>query len=261
MSGAVHLDVVAGVALLGAAYVTAWRMSGERVPPARAVAFLAALASVVAALVGPIHDLAERGLFSAHMIQHLLLTLVAPPLLLAGTPPFMADALLRPLLARPATRRLLRTLTSPLVALGAWSVALFVWHLPGPYAAALGSHAVHFTQHATLTATALLAWWPVASPARVLPPLPYAAQILYLFVFGMPMTIVAAMITGAEHVLYPLESAAVATAVTPLQDQRLGGVLMWVPAGIVPLVAFTAVFFRWVAAEPETASIPEGPSA
>jgi putative membrane protein len=67
------------------------------------------------------------------------------------------------------------------------------------------------------------------------------------------------MITGAEHVLYPLESAAVATAVTPLQDQRLGGVLMWVPAGIVPLVAFTAVFFRWVAAEPEIA--PEGPSA
>jgi putative membrane protein len=240
-------------------YVAAWRAAGERVQPARAAAFVAALVAAVAALVGPIHDLAERGLFSAHMVQHLLLTLVVPPLLLAGTPPFMADALLAPLLARRATRLVLRTMTSPLVALGAWSVALFVWHLPGPYAVALGSHAVHFVQHAVLTSAALLAWWPIASPSRQLPALPYAAQILYLFVFGMPMTIVAAMITGAEHVLYPFETSAPLTALTPLQDQRLGGVLMWVPAGIVPLVAFTTVFFRWAAAESETGAAEEAP--
>jgi putative membrane protein len=252
MSGAIHLEVPIAAALLAGAYVAAWRAHDEPVPPARAAAFAAALVALVAVLNGPIHDLAERALFSAHMTQHLILTLVVPPLLLAGTPAFMADALLAPLLARPATRFVVRTLTRPLVALGAWAVVLFVWHLPGPYAAAFDSHAVHFVQHATLVATAVLAWWPVASPSRLLPALPYAAQILYLFAFGMPMTIVAAMITGAEHVLYPV-SATVPHAITltPLEDQRLGGVLMWVPAGVVPLVAFTAVFFRWAAAESE----------
>src|SRR5207244_1904504 len=108
--------------------------------------------------------------------------LVVPPLLLAGTPSFMAEALLDPLLARAVTRRPLRALTRPLPALAAWSVALFAWHLPGPYAAALDSHALHFAQHATLVGAA---------------------------------------------------------------------VLMWVPAAIVPLAAFTAVFFRWAAEESE----------
>jgi putative membrane protein len=154
----------------------------------------------------------------------------------------MADAGLAGLLARPATGALLRVVTRPLPALAAWSLALFVWHIPGPYAAALDSHALHFVQHATLVGAALLGWWPILSASSRLPALPYAAQILYLFAFGIPMTIVAAMITGAQGVLYPL---------TPLEDQRLGGVLMWVPAAIVPLAAFTAVFFRWAAAESE----------
>jgi putative membrane protein len=206
------------------------------------VAFAAALAGVVVSLNGPLHELAEGGRFSAHMIQHLILTLVVPPLLLAGTPSFMADALLAPLFEWPPTRALLAAVTRPLTALAVWSVALFAWHLPEPYAAALGSHAVHFGQHATLVAGALVAWWPILSPSRRLPALPYAAQLLYLFAFGMPMTIVAAMIAGAEQMLYPP---------APLADQRLGGVLMWVPAGLVPVTAFTAVFFRWASAESE----------
>lgn len=257
MTGAIHLEVVIAAALLAGAYVAAWRAGREPVQPGRAAAFTAASVALVAVLNGPIHDLAERGLFSAHMVQHLVLTLVIPPLLLAGTPAFMADGLLAPLLARRVTRSIARTITRPLVALGAWTVALFVWHLPGPYAAALGSHAMHFVQHAALLSTAVLAWWPVASPSRRLPALPYAAQILYLFAFGMPMTIVAAMITGAEHVLYPFYTPAPqAAALAPLEDQRLGGIIMWVPAGVVPLVAFTAVFFRWVIAESEDRTEP-----
>jgi putative membrane protein len=250
MIGGIHLDVVIGVALAAGAYVAGWRAAGHRIRAARAAAFGAALGTLLVALNGPIHDLAESALFSAHMVQHLLLTLVVPPLLLTGLPPFMIDAVLAPLLARPAPRLILRTLTRPVPALGAYAIVLVAWHLPGPYDAGLRSHAIHIVQHATLMAAALLAWWPVASTSRRLPPLPYAAQILYLFVFGMPMTIVAAMITGAEHALYPFYAAAPrVTALTPLADQRLGGILMWVPAGVVPLVAFTAVFFRWAAAE------------
>jgi putative membrane protein len=252
MSGAIHLEVVLGAAVLAGAYVTAWRASGQPISPARAAAFGVALASLVGALNGPLHDLAEDAVFSAHMVQHLILTLVMPPLLLAGTPSFMADALLQPFLARRATRGPLRALTRPIPALAAWSVALFAWHLPGPYAAALDSHALHFAQHATLVGAAVLAWWPIASPSRRLPALPYAAQILYLFAFGIPMTIVAAMIAGAEQVLYPFSvSASGVRGLTPLEDQRLGGILMWVPAALVPLAAFTAVFFRWAAEESE----------
>jgi putative membrane protein len=261
MTGGIHLDVVIGAAAAAGAYFAAWRVAGERVRPARATAFVGALAALLVALNGPVHDLAESALFSAHMVQHLLLTLVVPPLLLAGTPAFMADALLAPLLARPASRSVLRTLTRPVPALGAYAVVLFAWHLPEPYGAALRSHAVHIAEHACLVAAAVLAWWPVASPSRRLPPLPYAAQILYLFVFGLPMTIVAAMITGAEQSLYPFYATAPrVTALTPLADQRLGGVLMWVPAGLIPLLAFTAVFFRWAASEPEGDVESDGPS-
>jgi len=73
-----------------------------------------------------------------------------------------------------------------------------------------------------------------------------------VFAFGIPMTIVAAMIAGAEQVLYPFSaSASGVRGLTPLEDQRLGGILMWVPAAMVPLAAFTAVFFRWAAEESE----------
>ena len=251
MSGAVHLEVLIGAAALAGVHTAAWWACRERVQPVRVAAFTTGLGALVAALNGPLHAWAEGGLFSAHMTQHLILTLVVPPLLLAGTPAFMADAVLAPLLARSAGRRLLGGLTRPLAALAAWTIALVAWHLPVPYAAAAGSHAVHFGQHATLMAAALLAWWPIASPSRRLPALPYAAQILYVFVFGVPMTVVAAMIAGAEQVLYPFPGTPPAGALSPLEDQRLGGVLMWVPAAIVPLITFTAVFFRWAASESE----------
>jgi putative membrane protein len=131
-----------------------------------------------------------------------------------------------------------------------YAAALIAWHLPGPYNVALETHGWHVVAHLVLLAAATLGWWPIESPSRLAPALPYAAQLLYLFVFGMPMTVVAAMITAAERVLYPFYAAAPRLFdLTPLADQQLGGVIMWVPSGLIPLAAFTVVFFRWVAAE------------
>jgi putative membrane protein len=162
----------------------------------------------------------------------------------------MMDALLRPVLARRAPAAVARTLTRPLPAFALYAVGLIGWHFPAPYNAALEMHGWHIVEHLVLMATALLGWWPVLSPSRALPALPYAAQLLYLFVFGMPMTVVAAMIASADQVLYPFyEAAPRITDLTPLADQRLGGLIMWVPSGLIPLTAFTIVFFRWVAAE------------
>jgi putative membrane protein len=199
-----------------------------------------------------VHDLSDRYLFSAHMVQHLLLTLALPPLALAGMPSWMLDALVRPFLGVPLLRGLLRRLTRPLGALGAYTVVLVFWHLPGPYGLALTVHGWHVVEHLMLIAGAVLAWWPILSASTLLPAIPYGAQILYLFVFGMPMTVVAAMVTASDDVLYHFYAVAPRiTSLGALDDQRLGGLIMWVPAGLIPLIAFSVVFFRWVEAEPE----------
>ena len=238
-----HVDVVIGVGLAAAAWIAAWRMRRVRPRTGEAVAFAGALATLLAVLNGPLHALSDRYLFSAHMVQHLALTLVVPPLFLTGIPGWMIDRWL----ARSA---MLRLPTRPLPALALYTIALVGWHLPGPYALALEVHAWHVVQHISLMVTATLAWWPVLGRSDVAPRLPHAAQILYLFVFGLPMTVVAAMITGAETLLYPFYATAPRVfGLMPLADQRLGGVIMWVPAGMVPLVAFTIVFFRWAVSE------------
>ncbi len=249
----VHVETLAAAVLLAGAWLaahrSAWCPAGVRASPGRAAAFGLGLATGLIALNGPIHDLAERSHFSAHMVQHLLLALVAPPLLLAGLPAWMMDGLLAGGLRRRGLAAA-RWLTRPVPALAVYSIALVVWHLPVPFDAALASPPLHIAEHAALAGAALVAWWPVLGPSRLVPPLPYGAQLLYLFAIGMPMTVVAAMITGAGDVLYPFYAAAApAHGIDALADQRLGGVLMWVPAGVVPLVAFTIVFFRWAAAE------------
>jgi len=259
-SGSVHVEVVAGVALLAGLYAGAWVTHHGRGPgrdPGRCrlrdgACFTAGLAALLVALNGPLHDLSDWYLVSAHMVQHLVLTLVVPPCLLAGTPPWMLDALLRPLWRFRAARAAVRTLTRPLPAFVVWSAALVVWHMPAPHSLGLEVHPWHVVQHLTLLGAATLGWWPILSRSTLAPAIPYAAQLLYIFAFGMPMTVVAAFITGAERVLYPFYGAAPRLfGLGVLEDQRLGGVIMWVPAGVIPLVAFTVVYFRWAAAEAE----------
>jgi putative membrane protein len=253
--GSIHPEVVLVAGLLAAWWAWSWHRRGARPHPGQASRFVGGLLALLFALNGPLHDLSDWYLFSAHMVQHLILTLAVPPLLLTGLPGWMIDALLRPLLAHPAGAAVVRTATRPLPAFAIYAVALIVWHLPAPYNGALEHHGWHVIEHLTLMVTATLGWWPILSPSRLAPALPYAAQLLYLFVFGIPMTVVAAMITAAERVLYPFyEAAPRLFDLTPLADQRLGGVIMWVPSGFIPLAAFTIVFFRWVAAEADEAA-------
>jgi putative membrane protein len=254
-AASIHPEVVLACGVAAAAWAWAWLAAGRRPIPTQAVRFVGGLLALLLALNGPLHELSDRYLFSAHMVQHLVLTLVVPPLLLTGVPDWMIDALLRRCLTWRFTPQVVVTVTRPLPAFAVYAVALVGWHLPGPTNVALEVHGWHVVEHLVLLAASVLGWWPVASPSRLLPSLPYAAQLLYLFVFGMPMTVVAAMVTAAERVLYPFyEAAPRVTALAPLADQRLGGVIMWVPSAIIPLAAFTIVFFRWVAAEVDEAA-------
>src|SRR5437016_12527508 len=189
--GEVHLDVLLGVVLLAAAYTWAPVASRRPAPLGPPLAFFVGCVALLVALNGPLHDLSDYYLFSAHMVQHLVLTLVVAPLWLAGAPGWMLDALVARAARAPGVGAVLRSLTRPRPAFPAYGPALVAWHLPGPYNAALETHAWHVVEHLVLLGASVLGWWPILSRSERLPALPYAGQILYLFVFGMPMTGVA----------------------------------------------------------------------
>jgi putative membrane protein len=240
--------VVTGLTLLGGAYLIATirrRRLDPSAPlePAKCVAFYAALVVLVGSLTGPVHDLSDYYLFSAHMVQHLLLAFAMPPLLLYGTPGWM----LRPFLRNPRILRLGRFLTRPSSAFAAFNLVLVAWHLPPAYNLAMNNHPIHIVQHLMIMFVAVLLWWPILSPVPELPRAPYPLQLLYLFVVGLPMVVVSIFITMADQVLYPYYAAAprVFPALTAHADQHLGGLIMWIPGGLVFLAAISVVFFRW----------------
>ncbi len=209
------------------------------------MSFFAGLAVLFAALTGPVHDLSDYYLFSAHMVQHMLLAFAMPPLLLHGTPGWMLRALLR----HPRLLRLGRALTRPIGAFAVFNLILVAWHLPPLYNLAMEQHPVHIVEHLMIMAGSVILWWPVLSPLPELPRAAYPVQLLYLFVVGLPMVMVAIFITMADSILYPYYAAAprVWEPLTPRADQHLGGLIMWIPGGLVFLAALSVVFFRWQA--------------
>lgn len=246
-----HLSTVAGAAALLVVY--AWivgpmrrRLGAPVVATGRVIAFGGSLAVLLVALNGPIHDLSEHYLFSAHMVQHLLLTLAVPPLVLIGTPGWVVDGI-----ARPApVRRVAAWLTRPLVAFLIPNFVLAVWHFPRPYDAALERHWLHILMHLSLLVSASLLWWPVLSPTPAFPRLHYSGQMLYLFALGLPMSLIGALITLAERPIYQwYVTAPRLFGLSPVEDQRLGGLIMWVPGMLVFWGAMTVVWFRWAGKE------------
>ena len=238
-----HPSVVIGLVLLGGLYVY---LGGLRAARRRVAAFAGGLLVLFCALNGPLHNLSDSYLFSAHMAQHLVLTLLFPPLLLYGTPPWVA----RPILKSAWVTALARAVTRPVPAAALFTAPIVLWHIPRFYEAALRHHNLHILQHLVFLATAVLMWWPILSPVPELPRLPYPAQMLYLFLLGIPMSVTGALITLSDGVLYPFYAAAPRVwDLSPLADQQIGGLLMWVPGGLVLWLAMTVVWFRWGARE------------
>jgi len=238
-----HPTVVIGLVLLGGLYVY---LGGLKAPLRKIAAFGGALVVIFGALNGPLHNLSDSYLFSAHMAQHLLLTLLFPPLLLYGTPAWVVRPLLRPRWVMP----LARVVTRPLAAAALFTAPIVLWHVPAFYEAALRDHNLHILQHVIFLVTAVLMWWPILSPLVELPRLPYLGQMLYLFLLGIPMSITGALITLSDSVLYPFYAAAPRVwSWSALDDQQIGGLLMWVGGGLMLWVVMTVVWFRWGARE------------
>jgi putative membrane protein len=210
------------------------------------------LISLFFSLNGPLHDLSDDYLFSAHMVQHLVLTFVVAPLLIMGTPGWM----LRPALQYDWVRPIAKWLTRPAFCWLIFNLVFAAWHLPPLFNLAMAHHPIHIVEHLMFLVTATLFWWPFLSPLPELPRLSYPGQMLYAFLTTLPMSITAVYLALADHVLYPAYAATPRiSSLTPMQDQQLGGIIMWVPGGLFFGVIMTIVFFKWAArGEDDTAS-------
>ena len=247
---------LAGVAVAAIAYLWMARAVSTAHPanrPAgwRTAAFLAGLTAILLALISPI-EAYEGQLFSVHMVQHMLLELVAAPLLLLGAPVTLA---LRA--ASPSVRRRLLTMlhsravaivSFPLLAWVLFAAVNWGWHLSPPlYNDALESPPLHYFQHATFIVAALLFWWPVigADPSRWR--LPYPVRLFYLFLAMPQNSFLGVALMSAPAVLY----SHYLTNLRPwgpnaLADQTMGGILMWVVGDAVFLLAMGCVVAAWV---------------
>lgn len=244
------VTVIAGILALGGGYLYAigplrrTRHLGEAVPRGRVTAFFVGIAILAFALLSPLDTLGDRYLFSAHMVQHMLLTMVFPPLLLVGTPGW----LLRPLLRSPLVGRVARGGTLPPVAFALFNGVFWIWHLPPLYDLTLHNEAIHVVEHVTFLVTATINWFPIFSPLPdALPRLSRPAQLLYLFLSCQPMVALGALLTFASQPLYTAYLAAPRLfGTTALGDQQLGGLIMWIPGNFVYLLVMSVVFFLWI---------------
>jgi putative membrane protein len=214
--------------------------------------YLSGWLTLFIALVSPLHPLGEV-LFSAHMTQHELLMLVAAPLVVLGRP-VVAFLWALPLgWARRVGRwgkgawfqRVWRAVTNPLAAWALHAVALWVWHVPVLFEATLQSDLVHTLQHVSFLGSALLFWWALIHGPHGL--MGYGAALLYLFTTMVHSGVLGALIAFANAVIYPTYSATTESwGLTALEDQQLGGFIMWVPAGLVYIVAGLALCAGWM---------------
>jgi cytochrome c oxidase assembly factor CtaG len=249
--------IIIPLLLAGSIYLRGWRELHRRLPRRfsiwRLMAFQGGLSTLVLALASPLHELAEQ-LLQFHMIQHLMLMMVIPPLLLLGAPILpLLRGLPRPVLqhwvgplfAITAFRRLARFLTHPIVCLVAFTVSTVAWHVPVLYELALSSEFWHNVQHVCFLSTGLLFWWPVVQPWPSRPHWPRWTMIPYLLLADIQNTAMSAFLIFSERVLYPTYAAVPRLwGISVLDDQAAAGAIMWVPGSVIFLVPVAVIAIR-----------------
>jgi putative membrane protein len=231
-----------------------WREAGtgHAIKRWEAAAYAGGWAAMWLALVSPLHPLGEV-LFSAHMTQHELLMLVAAPLTVLGKPvvaflwalPMHTSRSLGRAARAPWFQKFWCTITKPLNAWLIHALSLWVWHAPVLFQATLSSNLVHTLQHIFFLGSALLFWWALIHGPRGV--VGYGVATLYVFTTSVHSGVLGALITFAGSVLYPAYNKTTwSWGLTPLEDQQLGGLIMWVPAGLVYIVAGLALCAGWI---------------
>ena len=240
--------IAIGLLVLVAGYLYLTRGEDASRPSTRAqkTAFIAGAVTLFVALGPPLDDWSDHYLLLAHMVQHLLLILLAAPLLLHGIPAWM----LEPLTRNRVTNTIGYWLTRPVVAYAIANAVFVLWHVPLFYEMALRSQPVHVFEHMTMLGVALLAWWPTLGPLPQWPRLALPLHSLYYFAMTLPGAAVGAFITFADPGLYaPYDTAERIFGIDLATDQQVGGLLMWVAVSVIYLLLITYSFFRWASRE------------
>jgi putative membrane protein len=247
--------IVTPLMIAGCGYATGaimlWRRAGigRGLRPWQICAYAAGWFALVGALLSPLHELGEQ-LFTAHMVEHEIIMAVAAPLLVLARP--AAGFLWAwPAAWRRTIGRAVRSdlpagcwviMTAPVVATLLHGIAIWVWHIPVLFDSAVTDITLHRLQHLSFLLTALLFWWALLRNCGA------GAATAHLFITMTHTGLLGALLTFAPHVLYGAQTAnAAAWGLTPLEDQQLAGLVMWVPAGIIyagAALGFAALWIR-----------------
>ena len=261
---ALHPDVILVVGLIVVGYVTALTRLGPRLAPAGApvattfqkTCFGLGVFAIYLASAWPIHDLAEGYQYSIHMVQHLTYTMLAAPLLLLGTPAWLARWVLSPRWLFRAVRSMSRFVP----AIVTFNLVIVVTHWPAFVDLTLRSAVVHFLAHTVLLLSAFLIWMPILSPLPEIPRLAPISRMVFLFLQTIVPTVPASFLTFGQHPLYRrYEALPKLWGLSALDDQLIAGLIMKIGAGLLLMSLIAVVFFRWVATdEPTPRRLPTG---
>jgi len=250
-----HPDVWLLVGGLMAGYAIAVMRLGPRfTEPGRpvvtrfqVVSWCLGVATVWLASDWPVHDIAESSMYSVHMVQHLLISMVATPLLLLGTPAWLLRWLLRP---PSAVFRVVRRMARFLPALIVFNVVLVLTHWPALVDESLRSGVIHLGVHTLLFVASLIVWLPVVSPLPEIPRLAPPTRAAFLFLQSVVPTVPASFLTFGSAPLYKFYVGLPHLwGVTDLEDQQIAGLMMKIGAGLLLWMLIAVIFFRWAADE------------
>jgi putative membrane protein len=225
--------VVGGTLALAGGYAWLIRGSGRTATwsPLARIYFAGALLALFLALESPIDVAGDNYLFSFHMLQHLLLAMIVPPLLLLGLP--------------QEWRTFERIHLSPLAASVIFNLVLAAWHLPFLYEATLRNQPVHVLEHLTFLVAGVIFWWPLLVPAEEPGSMSVIGKIAYLGFAGVPPTILGLAFILSPVVIYPFYAAAPRVMpISPLEDQLVAGLVMFGLGNLIYFAAIWVIFFR-----------------
>ena len=236
------------IALAGGVYVRGW-LGRRSIPAWRGCSFLLGLLATWVAVVSPIASL-DSHMLTAHMIQHLLLMTIAPPLIWLGEPVVAMGQ------ARwEFPKRLGRLLGHPTFCWLAAAAALIVWHVPAVFRLGMQSSTWHFVEHASFFTTGLLFWWPVIQPWPSVARWPRWSMLLYLFLATLPCDVLSGLLVFSDRVAYPMYLGTPPMGgLSPLEDQQCAAALMWTCVTVVFLVAGTVLSLQILSPQKEAIS-------
>ena len=205
--------------------------------------FCASMISFYLAVGSPLYPLGENFLFFAHMIQHNILMYVSPLFLLLGLPHEIVDHYLE---NKPNLEKFLKFLFHPIIAGLMFTLVFSFWHIGEFYEAAIRDKTLHMAEHLSMFFTSVAMWWPICGPSKRIPPAQYGPQMLYILAIMLGQTPIFAILTFSKDVLYDTYFYAERVMnLSPLEDQKTGGVLMKLANMVVSVSVLSSVFYRW----------------